>query len=125
MQRREGTIVLDDQPELSDSEQIEKIKNGGKITEEEFEKLQKNFDLKSVLSKLTIRKEAFIVSRNSTVHNDYEFGQKLGNGTYGEVFRGIHKATGEPRAIKRIPKEKIVRFEQFYNEVMSLKTLDH
>lgn len=41
------------------------------------------------------------------------------------MFKASHRVTGEIRAIKRIPKDKIRNYDRFYNEVMSLKTLDH
>lgn len=49
----------------------------------------------------------------------------LGQGAFGEVFKGTEKKTKEVRAIKKIAKAKIKNPQRFFNEITALKTLDH
>src|SRR4051812_5009141 len=50
---------------------------------------------------------------------------KLGDGAFSEVFKAIHKETKQTRAIKVLPKSKIVITEAFKNEIGILETVDH
>ena len=49
--------------------------------------------------------------------------KQLGSGTYGAVFKGTHKFTKEPRAIKAIAKSKVKNPESFKNEIEIMKKL--
>lgn len=49
----------------------------------------------------------------------------MGEGAFGVVYLGTDNNTGEKRAVKVIERSKIRNFQRFYNEVNSLKTLDH
>jgi len=51
--------------------------------------------------------------------------QRLGEGSYGSVCKGTHKATGVVRAIKTIPKAKVRNVERFKNEISIMKVMDH
>jgi len=51
--------------------------------------------------------------------------QRLGEGSYGSVCKGTHKATGVVRAIKTIPKAKVRNVERFKNEISIMKIMDH
>ena len=57
--------------------------------------------------------------------NSYKISKKIGSGTYGHVYRGESKSTGEFFAIKQIPKTKIKRFEHLEAEVSILSETDH
>lgn len=59
------------------------------------------------------------------MEDDYTLDSELGKGTYGIVYKGIHKLTGDVRAVKQIARSKIKKYERFINEVTALKTLDH
>lgn len=50
---------------------------------------------------------------------------QLGKGSYGEVYAGLHIASGQRRAIKQIARSKIRNWERFLTEVKILQTLDH
>lgn len=59
--------------------------------------------------------------------NHYTIGEKLGEGSFGEVRRAVHKLTHEVRALKIIYKD---RFEskdspKILKEIKILKKLDH
>lgn len=49
--------------------------------------------------------------------------KKIGSGSYGQVYLGRHKITGQERAIKVIPRIKIKNFDRFRTEVKILQTL--
>jgi len=52
--------------------------------------------------------------------------RKIGEGTYGAVVRGTHKATSKVRAIKVIAKTQMVKnIEQFKKEIAIMKMMDH
>lgn len=51
--------------------------------------------------------------------------KQLGKGTYGDVSGGIHRETGQRRAIKAILRTKIKNWERFLTEVKILQQLDH
>ena len=56
----------------------------------------------------------------------YDFSDPpIGQGAFGEVFKGVETKTKETRAIKKILKAKIKNPQRFFNEVTALKTLDH
>ncbi len=60
------------------------------------------------------------------INNDYIIEKsKLGSGSYGVVHLGRHRITGQERAIKIIPRNKIKNFDRFRTEVKILQTLDH
>ena len=99
----------------------------GKPGAKSFDELKENFDIKKILADFVIKKDTFVFNKDSKLEEDYEIGQVLGKGSYGIVYKGIHKITGEERAIKQIPKSKIKKekFKRFINEVNALKQLDH
>lgn len=49
----------------------------------------------------------------------------LGEGSYGEVSKGVHKATGAKRAVKAISIKKIADKDRFNEEVNVQRSLDH
>jgi hypothetical protein len=67
-------------------------------------------------SPLPITKETFVRFRNEDVNLSYVFGEKLGEGSYGIVFRAICRRTGAVRAAKllkrsRLPEEELRKVE--------------
>jgi calcium-dependent protein kinase len=93
--------------------------------DESFEIPRCCFETHSKISDFFIRKDNFVLRKMSGVQDDYEFKDELGEGTFGKVYKGIHKVTGEVRAIKQISRSKITRYDRFINEVNALKMLDH
>ena len=61
-------------------------------------------------------KTAIIMSK--TVGN-YIIDGKIGSGSYAQVFKGIHKVTGELYAVKVIAKEKLGNDERLYTNLES------
>lgn len=60
------------------------------------------------------------------ISNVYNLGKsKIGEGSYGSVCRGIHKKTGEVRAIKTISKSRLVFLPRFRQEISIMKELEH
>lgn len=73
-----------------------------------------------------IDKTSFVqIVKNRDVTQDYNLIKELGSGAYGIVYEGVHKQTGEKRAIKAMNKEQIEDKEALENELAILKQLDH
>lgn len=69
----------------------------------------------------------FVHEQKGRIKAKYKVYQRIGQGSYGEVKRIIHKNTGEVRAMKIIEK-KLVSDEyvkSLLNEIEILKQLDH
>jgi len=77
---------------------------------------------------LTISRQWFIQPRKEKIEDIYTFSASkdvLGTGSYGAVFKGIHKISKAPRAIKAIAKSKVKNPSSFKNEIEIMKKLDH
>ena len=46
-------------------------------------------------------------------------------GSYGTVYKAIHKATKEPRAVKLIDKSIVPKDKELLSEIKILKEMDH
>ena len=55
----------------------------------------------------------------------YEFKEKIGEGSFGKVYKAVHRETGKPRAIKLIYKKKVENYKNILGEIESLRKLDH
>lgn len=76
--------------------------------------------------KSTITKTKF-VSKTGSIE-DYEVGEMLGKGSYGEVYQATHIKTGKELAIKTYDKYKMSegnKKKSMYNEIRLLKKLNH
>ncbi|RUS75686.1 hypothetical protein EGW08_016552 [Elysia chlorotica] len=64
---------------------------------------------------------------DESVQQEYLYGQILGEGSFGKVYRAQHRATGEVVAIKEIVKEKAGSsgLKQLDKEVSIFKKVDH
>jgi calcium-dependent protein kinase len=62
-----------------------------------------------------------------SIHQNYTFIEKLGEGSYGIVYKVQSKQTGEVRAAKIFKKSKISESEKakLMNEINILRKLDH
>ena len=65
--------------------------------------------------------------RNENIYDHYDFQKKVGEGSFGNVYRGIEKKSGEIRAIKALKKNKmdVSSKMSFAAEIELLKKLDH
>ncbi|CAD8136235.1 unnamed protein product [Paramecium octaurelia] len=76
-----------------------------------------------------IKKVDFIKysSKNKKFQDTYEFSKtdKLGQGSYGMVYRAIHRTTGIARAVKIIHKASVKQKERLTNELRTVELLDH
>jgi calcium-dependent protein kinase len=69
-------------------------------------------------------KNNFINMKSKSLLTDYEILQKLGEGSYGCVYKAVHRKTELTRAIKAI-KRKHIDGISFNNEISILKSVDH
>mmetsp|Transcript_1056 Transcript_1056/g.1953 ORF Transcript_1056/g.1953 Transcript_1056/m.1953 type:complete len:494 (-) Transcript_1056:28-1509(-) len=78
-------------------------------------------------AQLTISKSDFIQSNNGKFRDNYQIGQLLGQGAFGEVRKCINRKTRVIRAVKLIRKESMSKEEEqsFKYEINILKKLDH
>ena len=74
---------------------------------------------------LTISKRDFIRIIQDDITNHYEVIKKLGEGSYGKIYKAKNKITGDIRAMKQIEKSKITDLQTFKNEIEILSRMDH
>ncbi|KAH9952501.1 hypothetical protein BC827DRAFT_1159698 [Russula dissimulans] len=67
------------------------------------------------------------VSTSARILNDYQLGDSLGKGAFGQVYRALNWATGETVAVKEIQLSNIPKGElgQIMSEIDLLKNLNH
>ena len=74
--------------------------------------------------KLAIHKENIISHKTTNISKEYTFGKIVGEGAFGKVRLGVHKATKQTRAIKILQKSKI-DMKDLLNEIEILSKLSH
>mmetsp|Transcript_43143 Transcript_43143/g.97269 ORF Transcript_43143/g.97269 Transcript_43143/m.97269 type:complete len:505 (-) Transcript_43143:251-1765(-) len=73
-----------------------------------------------------ITRSMFILSNPAHIREVYDVRQqRLGEGTYGAVYRGVHRFTGVARAIKKISKANMQNIDLLYREMEIMKIMDH
>ena len=80
------------------------------------------------LSKLPISTKNVIRQQSGNPLDDYDIIKNLGKGTFGHVYKVMHKKTGNIRAMKVIPKKKLKRGftdDDITQEIHILTTLEH
>jgi len=111
------------------SEEEEKSIVSSEKDKENFNKRKEEFDMNKLFSDFTLNRQNFIKERDGDIHIYYKFGEVLGKGSYGVVYKAteINSAEGTPqvRAIKTIAKANIKNEKRFLNELTALRTLDH
>jgi len=86
---------------------------------------QKEF---KTLKTLPINTEKIIRKQSGNPLDSYDIIKKLGKGTFGTVYKVMHKITGSIRAMKVISKNKMkygFTDEDIFQEINILKTLEH
>jgi len=69
-------------------------------------------------------RSGLVSHRQQDPEQEYDVGDKAGEGTQGIVFRATRKKTGVMRAIKKVPKKK-VNLSAFEQEIDIMRRLDH
>merc|ERR1712176_536232 len=68
----------------------------------------------------------FIIDNKGKLQDFYDLDkQKLGEGSFGSVCKGINKSTGATRAVKSISKDQLANLERFKQEIAIMKMMDH
>ena len=74
---------------------------------------------------IRINKESFVTINKGDITQFYEVIKKIGEGSYGKIYRVKNKQSGDIRAMKQIMKSKIPDIEKFQNEIKILSMVDH
>ncbi len=77
------------------------------------------------VGKIPISSNNFIFEKYGNPCKDYLIIEKLGEGTYGEVFLAKHKTTNQMKAIKKIQKSNGLDEKEVKQEIEILKQLNH
>ena len=56
-----------------------------------------------------VGKGTFIQYKKGLIEKDYKIGEVIGSGAFASVRRVVHKGSGQPRALKIIKKQKIIK----------------
>ena len=72
-----------------------------------------------------IRKESFVTINKGDITQFYEVIKKIGEGSYGKIYKVKNKQSGDIRAMKQIIKSKIPDINKFQNEIKILAMVDH
>lgn len=72
-----------------------------------------------------IERANFILSYSGKLEDKYLIDEKLGQGTYGCVFKAINKTTKQQYAIKGTKKNRLKNIGRFFQEIEIMKNLDH
>jgi len=68
----------------------------------------------------------FIIDNKGKLTDFYDLDKKkLGEGSFGAVYKAKNKSTGAPRAVKSIAKAQMKNMEKFKNEINIMKMMDH
>ena len=77
------------------------------------------------MTNIVLNKQAFVFKK-ANILDYYTFeGEPIGNGSYGVVRKACHKITKQKRAVKVIPKSKVVNVDKFLTEVNILRKVGH
>ena len=74
---------------------------------------------------IKISKESFVTINKGDITQFYEVIKKIGEGSYGKIYKVKNKQSGDIRAMKQIMKSKIPNIEKFQNEIKILAMVDH
>ena len=72
-----------------------------------------------------IKKESFVTINKGDITQFYEVIKKIGEGSYGKIYKVKNKQSGDIRAMKQILKSKIPDLNKFQNEIKILAMVDH
>ena len=72
-----------------------------------------------------IKKESFVTIIKGDITQFYEVIKKIGEGSYGKIYKVKNKQSGDIRAMKQIIKSKIPDINKFQNEIKILAMVDH
>eukprot|EP00929_Paragymnodinium_shiwhaense_P013769 TRINITY_DN12161_c0_g1_i1.p1 TRINITY_DN12161_c0_g1~~TRINITY_DN12161_c0_g1_i1.p1 ORF type:complete len:739 (+),score=180.56 TRINITY_DN12161_c0_g1_i1:95-2311(+) len=76
--------------------------------------------------KLPVRTSIFVRQNVHSLGSVYEMREKLGEGSFGEVFKVSHRVSGETRVCKKISRLKgAMDIEEILGEIKSMAMLDH
>ena len=74
---------------------------------------------------IKISKESFVTNIKGDITQYYEVIKKIGEGSYGKIYKVKNKQSGDIRAMKQILKSKIPNIKKFQTEISILAMVDH
>lgn len=66
-----------------------------------------------------------VISRSEDISDFYEFMEKIGEGSFGKVYKARQKDTDKLFAIKLLYKKQMANKSEIITEIENLKKLDH
>lgn len=76
---------------------------------------------------MSFNRSGFILENSEgNIRDTYDFTEEsIGEGSYGSVRRAVHKPTGQVRAVKILPRDRLKFLPKFRDEVKIMKELEH
>ena len=88
-------------------------------------KKHKSENLAYLINSLSINKKDFIKTIKDDITIYYEVIKKIGEGSFGRIYKVKNKESKDIRAMKQVLKSKIPDINKFKNEINILSTVDH
>jgi len=77
-------------------------------------------------SRASFRGSRFVMMKQGGLSKDYDVGEKIGTGAYGEIYKCVHKESQTSRAVKVVQKSSSKKEnEDVMKEFKIIKELDH
>eukprot|EP00826_Nyctotherus_ovalis_P019054 TRINITY_DN15814_c0_g1_i2.p1 TRINITY_DN15814_c0_g1~~TRINITY_DN15814_c0_g1_i2.p1 ORF type:complete len:512 (-),score=139.77 TRINITY_DN15814_c0_g1_i2:93-1628(-) len=121
------TVSTNNSPKAKKIAELKKTLGEGKTAVIKYDPPPASPWIAKQLASIEILPEQFILENNGNVSQSYTLHGKIGQGSFGVVYRATHNASGNIRAIKVLDRTKMSTEDQqkLNEEIGVLKKLDH